>query len=268
MMLGVTATGLDAEKLAETLRAVRDAPPGTRAREVAVKRLWVVLYPVLRRFAHARLADSEIAQDATQEAFVNIERNVDACEALDLPAAAGRVRAWVFRIAANGVVNALRQAEGGRRKAGDEPHLDVSGPEVEPPPEPTTELPELETLGARAYVLARRHAFALMRTREPGDLYSAAKEAEVTSDSEKLRRDLDVWKRVRLQGLDTHSVGQALGYVGPVERIRFKVSKQAQRGGLAMKFGALAAARAERDPELARTLESQASVYDKPGSKL
>lgn len=262
----MTATGSTAD-LADRLSAVRDASPRTRERDVAVKRLWLALYPVLRRFAHRRLGDPDAAQDAAQDAFIRIEENIDTCDALDMPAPASRARAWVFRIAANAVNDVLRKAAEGRRKHREEPHVQVSGPEVAPPPEPTVELPE-ESLGARAYVLARRSAFRLMASGEPADLYAAAKKAEVTSYPEKLRRDLDVWKRVRLQGRDTHAVGQALGYVGPVERVRFKVSKQAQRGGLAMKFGALAAARTERDPELVNVLEAQAQVYDKPGSKL
>src|SRR5687768_7354564 len=66
--------------------------------------IWAHLSADLRRFIRRRVADEHAADDLLQETFVRVHRHLPALED------AGRVAAWVYRIARNVIHDHVRTA--------------------------------------------------------------------------------------------------------------------------------------------------------------
>ncbi len=75
-----------------------------RGNQVALARLYEHYFPRVYRYAYARLASSEDAEDVTEEIFLRVIDNIDGFSFRGLP-----FGAWVFRIARNEVISHVRR---------------------------------------------------------------------------------------------------------------------------------------------------------------
>lgn len=75
-----------------------------RGNQVALAKLYEHYFPRVYRYAYARLASSEDAEDVTEEIFLRIIDNIGSFSFRGLP-----FGAWVFRIARNEVVSHVRR---------------------------------------------------------------------------------------------------------------------------------------------------------------
>ncbi|XHF08965.1 hypothetical protein NR798_39780 [Archangium gephyra] len=91
--------------------------------------------------------------------------------------------------------------------------------------------------------IAEEAARKLIETREPVDLYRDARADEVAATVDKVARDIDSFRQVKLHGRRCLDVAKERGCEGPDPRLQNLVSKQVERGKKALHYGSLAAAR-------------------------
>lgn len=75
-----------------------------RGNQAALARLYEHYFPRVYRYASARLANNEDAEDVTEEIFLRVIDNIDGFSFRGFP-----FGAWVFRIARNEVVSHVRR---------------------------------------------------------------------------------------------------------------------------------------------------------------
>ena len=97
-------TRTSVEELAPEFDEQATVEAAQRGNQVALARLYEHYFPRVYRYASVRLANSEDAEDVTEEIFLRVIDNIDGFSFRGFP-----FGAWVFRIARNEVVSHVRR---------------------------------------------------------------------------------------------------------------------------------------------------------------
>ncbi len=222
--------------LRDALRALKEASSDFQ-RRAARSRIAEVLSNPVYAFVHRNLAQAEETRELAQDALITLLEKASQCRAIELPQSVQAEKAawgWAFMVVRRKLLDAYKERSRQRgmleelaRTAEEEEHREegVQG--------------SLEELLA----MAERTVLRLIEARQPEDLYRDARASEVAATVERVSRDIDSFRQVKLLGRRCLEVGLERGCEGPPSRIQNLVAKQVERGKKALHFGALAAAR-------------------------
>lgn len=234
--------------LVDALRALRGAS-GELAQKAARSRLVDVVDGPVRRLVRSRVAHPDRAKEIIQDSLLAIVlEKTHQCRAPLLPDAAKAERVawgWVLSIVRRRIYDASSQWSAERKKQAEESALEALPAAIEEEAFPLEQVLDLAEQGARE----------LIESGHPAGLYQQARSQEVAATLERVARDIDSWRQVKVHGRKCLDVGLERGATGPEPRIRNLISKQVERGKKALYFGALAAVGQVEDEALRGLLE-------------
>lgn len=222
--------------LRDALLALKEAS-GDLALRRARSRIVQLLSNPVHVFVQRKLAYAEEARDLAQDALLTLLEKASQCRAIEQPQPAQAEKAawgWAFMVVRRKLLDAHEQRS--RQRAMQEELARTADEEEHREEDVQGALEELLTM-------AERGALRLIETRQPEDLYRDARASEVAATAEKVSRDIDSFRQVKLLGRRCLEVGLERGCEGPPPRIQNLVAKQVERGKKALHYGALAAAR-------------------------